>query len=569
MPRVRAYGGRQVTTAALPSAYRTNAPTAESLGAGLGEQIATIGLQGYAEIQQAERQKADEIALLAADNALATWEAKRIYDPERGALTVKGRDAFGLPETVNAELTEFAGKVAGSLTTERQRTAFARAIANRRQAVNLQLQRHVFSEIQQYDAQETTASVQNATTAAVAQAGDPRAIRRELDRGAAVIVDYARRNGIGPEATGLQLMAFTSSVHVGVIDRLLTSGADRAAAVYYEQTKSQIDGKALAKIEAALEEGSLRGESQRRSDAILATAETQEQALEQARAIEEPKLRDAVEDRVVRQWQLNRQAERGRREQAMVLAGNLIDQRGTVDAVPPSIWTSLTVGEKTALEQYAKRKAGGGLQTDFAVFYRLFTQAAENPQAFAGENLMRYRHQLEDTEFKELVRLQASIRTDDREGANKVLDDFRTETQILNEALEIAGIDPTPPAGKRQTEQQAAVARMRREVADRVRLLQSSTGKKATNADVQAIADDVLTDTVRTAPAQRAAWYGIPIPFLDRPEERKRIVDLTVADVPRGARAEIEAALRAKNRAVTDQSVLDLYVATLRRTGGR
>jgi hypothetical protein len=112
VPRVT----RQVETAALPGVRKQAHETELSTGVGLShaqaQEYEALGGLGHVGAQIAthyikeERQRADETALLAAENRLAKWENARLYDPNAGALTLKGKDSFGLPEAVGSEFDQ-------------------------------------------------------------------------------------------------------------------------------------------------------------------------------------------------------------------------------------------------------------------------------------------------------------------------------------------------------------------------------------------------------------------------------------------------------------------------------
>ena len=95
MPTARSYRST-VDPAPIPGARRQAAPTAEALGAGLGQTLTRVGADIYAD----ELRSQDDIAIMAADKQLGEWEVKRLYDPKAGALNRRGKDAFGLPDEI-------------------------------------------------------------------------------------------------------------------------------------------------------------------------------------------------------------------------------------------------------------------------------------------------------------------------------------------------------------------------------------------------------------------------------------------------------------------------------------
>lgn len=551
MPRVQAYGQQQVRRAALPTARRTVQPDPDASGAGLGQALTqSFGTLSIRIADQA-RLKADQLALLSADRQLAEWENARLYDPEKGALALKGKDTFALPETLRDEFDQVAGQIEAGLTSDRQRLAFQRTRVSRAQSIDLTVRRHVFGQMQAYDQEETAAYVKAATQAAVANAMDPARVSSELGRAVAAVRDHAKRSGMGPEATNERVLATQTAVHTGVIDRLLTGEQDQAARVYFDAVKDQIDGGAIARVEKALAEGSLRGESQRQADSITRAGGTQAQRLEKVRAIENPELRDAVQQRVLQDWSLEQQAARESAENLMVTAANAID-KGGIRAVSPSLWSQLEPGQRVALESYAKRHAtgadGGDSDAGLVTFYQLRRMAVDDPEKFKQENLLMHIGKLGKTEFKQIVDLQADLRKGGSARSDEERAGFRTELQVVDDTL---AQHQVPTSGK--DADQALLARFRRTVSERVAVLEKSTNKKATEQDVQAIADDIITRGV-------AVPGGLIDRLLGRPYIGKRLVDVTVADIPRATRRQIEQALTRAGAPVNDQTIVQTFI---------
>jgi hypothetical protein len=98
MPTVPRYEQR-VGQAALPNArVSTNAPI-EAFGGGQGLQQVAQAAQETLEIVRKEREKADQLAVLEADTKAARLKTSLFFDPKTGAMTRKGKDAFGAVST--------------------------------------------------------------------------------------------------------------------------------------------------------------------------------------------------------------------------------------------------------------------------------------------------------------------------------------------------------------------------------------------------------------------------------------------------------------------------------------
>lgn len=571
MPTVSTYGQRKVGTDAIPGARKTAGETPLSEGAGLEEARANkfealAGLGHVAlgaglalgreqqRVRDDEQRRADEIAVLNAQNQLATWESKRVYDPQSGALSQKGRDSFGLPEAVGDEFHQVAGDIAAGLGTDRQRIAFARVQQERGQQLDLTLRRHVYGEMQHYEGQELQALVDNSRSAAIANATDPRRVGVELGRAVDAITTHAPRLGLGPEEIKKQIAGVTTATHVGVIEELLAQDQTKSAQVYFEETRSQINGDAIARVEKALDAGKTRGEAQKQADAILAAGGTFTEQREKARKIDDPEVRDSVMQRLEHEDTIRERDARDQNERVMRNVYDVVDRTHDVNKIPPATWATLSGGERASLHAYADRLAKGiAVETDLPTYYSLMTKAGTDPEKFATSNLLEYRAKLGDTEFKQLTGLQLSIRNGDRAKADKELSDFNIHNDIVNDTLSVYGVDPH---AKPASAQGVAIANLRGMLRTRVQAMEQLTGKKPTPDDIRGTLDELLSTSVKVP----GSWWNIfpgGAPFFD---SDKRIIDLTIGDVPAGDRTQIEDALKRAGRPVSDQTVLNLFI---------
>lgn len=590
MPTVRKRE-RQVVSEALPgvrkqqvslgrlSEVRLNVQaTPAAFGSEVGNAIEVVGSQIVQEqlrVRDEETRRANQIAVMSADRELSEWENTRLRDPKSGALNRRGRDAFGLPEEIDGEFKTTYGTVRGKLGNDEQREAFDRMAHARRQDIGNEVTRHVFTEIQKYDDAETENYLANARQAALANAADPRRVSLEIERQEAAITDYAERNGLGTEYVKAKTASVRSDTHVAVIDKMLAMLDDKGAGAYYEKVKDQIVGDDTAKIEKILQEGKVRGETQRESDRIIAgwrnddgSERTLSAALDEAAKIEDAAIRSSVEDRISQSWSRYKQSERDQKEATMRVqveeidrimrdAGNSIDAGSAVRrAVSPADWLKLSIGQKSALEQYAKRNQTGDDETDPGTYYTLMQEAADDPTKFSKRNILESVHKLSKTDFKRIVDLQSNMRSGNREAAAKEIDGFRTNAQIFNDTLTMAGVDVNAKGDAAKQ-----IARLRALVDEQVIALQRSTGGKATNDDIQAIVDGLITKTF----TKGGSWWSLlpgGAPLFD---QTKPLFEVTIGDIPAGDRIQIEELLRGAKQPVTDDSILDVYIRTQMR----
>lgn len=565
---------RQVRREGLPNVRLTAAETEASAGvgvelakaqtagamAGFGNTLTNVAGGLYAAEVQKERDRADSVAILSAERQLAEWENKRLFDPDTGALNTRGKDALGLPEQLQGEYAELTGAVEKTLSTDRQREMFERLKVNRGMGLDLTIRRHVAGEMNRYEAQELESGVANFVSSAIAHANDPERIGTELDRAIGALKEHGPRLGMGPEVLDRRVRDVTSATHAGVIERLLATDQDKAAKVYFEETRGQISGESIAKIEKALEEGTLRGESQRQGDVIVAAGGTLTEQRAKVKAIEDPKLRDQVLQRVEHEAAVQEREENEREREVLTDAYNRVDKSGgDIRAIPTAVWSGLSGNARSALRSYSEHIAQGiPVKTNDAVFYNLMTRAGDSPESFVKENLLTYKAKLSSSDFQQLAGLQLSIKNGIASGANsaaqKPLDDFRTRKEILDDSLVLYGIDPS---AKPDTDEGKQIAQLRRlldtTIANQVG---GEHGKKISNSDIQEHVDALMISRV----SKKGSWWNIlpgGEPFND---VTKRFIDYTIGDVPAKDRQEITDSLKRRSRVVTDQSIVDTFI---------
>lgn len=563
---------RQVGATALPGARLTAAETPLSTGAGLDEAraqkdntIAGTFAQGAriaTSLVQKETDDANEVALLKADNALAAWKTKTLYDPDNGALTKKGEDAMPLPELVAHDFNKTADTIAQGLGNSAQKAAFSRMRAQSFQQVDLEVRRHVFGEMQEFRATELKSAIDNGVDAAIRSANDPKLLGLSLQKVEQQMRTNLPKLGVGPAQLEDQVRTVKSNVHVGVINQLLAQGKDRDASDYFAEAKGQIAGDKLDEVTKAIAEGSTRGESQRVADPIIAAGGTLKEQLAKAKDLE-PKLRDAVEERIEHASAQKATADRAQEESDLNDAYNILSRTKSVSAIPPALLAKLGA-HRPALFAYQKALVEGvAVKTDPAALYTLITMSSVAPDAFAKVNILGYMDRLSSQDLEQLGQLQASIRKGKTTETDKLFVSEKNQNTMVDEALTGLGLAATPaelakPENKDLAER---ISRFRRAVREATARHEASTGKAATDADVQRIVDTLATPTgTRTS---GILWNKETTPTYVFETSQAHVTDAAL--IPRTAKGQIDDALRRQGLPVDDAHRLDIfndYIAT-------
>jgi|SRR5215510_8429632 len=590
MPQVRVYERTQ-STQALQGGQLTAAETEISTGAGVSrarqqklerigevaDKAVAFGTQIVARQEDTKRQEAEEarqfannMAVIDAQNKMDAWRRDAIYDPQNGALTKKGKDAFGLPEQVDSDFEKMASDLGATMVTPEQKLGFARAAAQMRQQVQLETRRHVDREMQTYTAEETKARVANGiaqtirTSTAPDKDGhvDPSRGLAELN---AVVDDFksvAPQMGLTPGQIEEQERDIRTKAHEGTIRALLADNKPQAAKVYFEEVSSQVDPERHDEIKAMLKTGSVRADAQKETDRIVSDPKltTLEQQRAEAKKISDPEVQDEVLSRIEHENAVKKQQEQQAREDSSIRVGNILDKTRSVTAIPPDVWTKMTMGQKEAARNYVKDLVEHGQpKTDNAFMYSLYEQAQNDPQGFAQRNLadVTVMGKLSKADWEQMVTLQRNVRNGNKKAAEEGLEGYQTSTQIVDSILSSAGFDTTPKPGSKEA---ATVTALRTAVDQEVASLKAekaAKGQKISSEDIRAITDTMMKKVVTQKGSGKIAdIFTFSGHYSD---VEKRIGEVTIDDIAPSDQAGIRDALLRKGRVPTEAEIVRVY----------
>lgn len=196
-----------------------------------------------------------------------------------------------------------------------------------------------------------------------------------------------------------------------------------------------------------------------------------------------PQLRKQLLEHVTNAYELQHKAIKQRDEEGVAEALRQLQQNGGDYAgLPVQVRAAVPPGRVDDVLRFAQRLSKGQEpETDWALYYKLKT----NRLLLKNVNLMAYRHQLADTEFKQL--------TDEQRGGggHGPTTSVRSAADVLNSFMLQAGVEPNPkPSDKAGA---AAVGRIWSAYEQRVADFETLHGKKATTQDLEKVAAQLFT----------------------------------------------------------------------------
>lgn len=442
MPTVPSYEPNAVATeVGRPNFARNNFDAGPAARAGralsnAGGTLLNIGL--------VEQRKADDTQLLEANRKLTQWEIEALDKPETGALSRKGKDALGLPDTVLPAYDKYRSEIEAGLNA-RAKARFAAVADGRRQDVERKLFDHVGRQSDALNVAETEANAATALTSVAVNWKDPKRIETEADLGWAGQYALLERNGAPPAAVKMAREAWDAKVKGTVLDQMLAN-RDPLALDFYKQNRAAL-GATSDDYAKQVDQLQLQINETAETDRIVGQFGTGPEALSQARTITDPVLRERVESRIDReQMRVDRartEADKAIRDYSWNVVGQL--------PVGASWRTAMTPKQQVAVQQQPglaaeldreedRRLAGTETRTNpntYDLLQRL------SPEELATTDLTQYYGDLSPADRDSMAKRQAEARDPKKQAQ------FATEADQLTIAYGDLGLIGEKKAAKR------------------------------------------------------------------------------------------------------------------------
>jgi hypothetical protein len=549
---------RQAEIGGLPSRgmgqLPTSAPT-EAFGGGQALNAASRGMnQAAGEIGGVHERleaRANESALEGIDLELSQAQTRI----EIEAKKLRGKDAASAIDYADQEWQKVSEGVRKRAANPAQQAAAAKLLNARFASLNRTTQFHAAQELDNFDKAQGETYLKSIGDEAISNRDDPSRVSEALAMQEFAVERQGKKNGLDAAMIKFQQREVGSATRLAIVDSILDSQdplRDTKAKAFFEKNQNSFTEKDKAKASQLLKSATMAGESQRTSDSLFAKyKDSREGAFAEAAQIKDPGLRDETVKRLSNLYSMQEIVKKDQEERQYKQAANVIDKTGDPDKIPRTIWNNLTVGERSALESYAKHKREGTQPvTNWGSYYNLKTMAASPPlrSQFMRINLMQYRNEMADSEFKDLVNAQDGLRKGDEKTA-KMLDGVRTDQEIVNTALRKAGIDPEKDSHAEQ------YGLFRSKVDEKVIAWKQAHQKtEIPGPELQKIVDDMMIEGVTQ---KRWFWF----------DKKKRKFELEpgekfqyeIDQVPAAERSKIEAALKRRGIKATEEKILELY----------
>ena len=436
-----------------------------------------------------------------------------------------------------------AAETYGQALDPRARALASKSLANKRlQAIN-SVGTFTNAEKERH-ADETYAADVATTIQFGVTSGDVASTAQQIREKAAVL---GARKGWTTEQVQAEQLKNLSAMHLAQITKLASTNAE-AAQAYYDANKAEVAAANQPRIEEIL-----KGEA----DNQFATQKAAEWAgkplteqLAEAAKITDPARREKTLTQIRNNQALVRQAEQERENAAADQAWQLFAQG---KKIPEAVLSQMAGRDRAQLQESQRVRveraaAGTPVKTDMPTYIDVREKLARGEQV----DLRAYTEKIAPAQMEQLLDIQGALRTGGVKQDTMITDEGR-----INNALVGLGID-------KKKDPETAVM-LTNEIDRRVRAASAAKGGKDLTADEkQAIVDRVVMDKVYldewgTDPQKPLA--------LVTPEELSKAYvrvngkNVLVSSVPSIDRRQIIQALQATGQPVTEQAIVEMYLA--------
>jgi hypothetical protein len=447
MPTVPGLDVQQVQTQAMPNARQNINVSAETFGGGrIASQAAqtTMGLADQTlKIAQEERQKADETATMEAYGKLNKYKQELIYNKDTGALTRKGKDAFGVVKEYGENFDKYADEVESGLT-ESQRLVFKKMRLREGEELNGILNRHTLGESEQYSKTVFESTSRILRTDAVNNFHDPNLLKQKIELQRGMVEDRATKLGLKDDESGMAKTDFVkqemAKTHMGVVESMMNNGMSSKALLYIGEHRDEF-GDHANDIEKMVSKENDRDVARAKAEEIFSRhGNDRKAALDKLKdEMKDTDQYDEAKQRLDRMFSDQSQMKDEREEKLRLYATNIIEEHKDFDKIPASIRNQLSDSARSALRSYADRlRNGEDIETDRATYHEL--NEMSDDEFKNADLLVKYGKKLSNADFKKFSDRKAKLKADDAKTKEEMAG-IRSEQQIVEDSLREAGYD--------------------------------------------------------------------------------------------------------------------------------
>lgn len=290
--------------------------------------------------------------------------------------------------------------------------------------------------------------------------------------------------------------------------------------------------------------------------------------------IPDPRARDVARTAITAQINASaKDAEAQRKVIAEKAFSEMVTQNVSPFSFAPEVQSALGQETMSSLMTYWEKQASGEkIETNADLLYQMQTAYAMNPTEFAEQDLLQYRGQLSDEDWKTVTGWRQTALTDQRKASEEGLT-LSTAFSGAQTALEAVGITTTGKEGDDRTAAAKQIAQFQNVLTQQIAQFKADNERAPNDQEIQTITNRLLLPVVMKKPAPGGGLFGMYFPGAQedttegfmfevprRADGTQPEVVMKYEDVPYDMREEIRADLRTElGKEPTEEEIVDRY----------
>lgn len=221
----------------------------QAFGVGVGRSIeqASDVIQQMTDRVQAQ---ARQTQLTDAHNKLQSLSMDLSHNPQTGAFTKQGQDAFNLNSQYLPQYDQGAQKIIDAIPDSKVRALATGAAGQVRNQLGEQLDSHEITQHQAFNASTAQASIKLSAQTAAANYNHPDIIATNRDTMDASLENLAQQKGWSDEQLAEAKQEAHSSLHTDIVERMIGDSKVPMAKAYLQANKNEMDARQYEMLQA-------------------------------------------------------------------------------------------------------------------------------------------------------------------------------------------------------------------------------------------------------------------------------------------------------------------------------
>ena len=287
MPQVPQYE-RETRLNGTPLKSESYNITEDTSGASIAKAMGNVGrgLDSVADAAIKIKNIHDEVKVMEFNNAVEQWKQESLLDKENGYFSKSGKDATGKSKEVMQSYDDFVKqwKEGNRLSITHQGRIDA-IYQQKRTNILQSVTAHDLKETGTWASNETALGIDNAISSAVSERNNPDGVKTQINN----IKQIVRWQGEATNADETSIKKIesekVSQAYCSILDAKIQDG-DLSAKEFFEEHKEEILSQHHAKYIGQIKNNEDKYTSRQLANEIIANAESEEDAVRQAEAIE-------------------------------------------------------------------------------------------------------------------------------------------------------------------------------------------------------------------------------------------------------------------------------------------